>query len=391
MNVKTIVKSFLAVFAAYISLEAAVVATDVVRRGEIEAHREILQEIALETYAKKHRLFYGLLQPHPRLGFTLSRDHYVQSGQDLMQIYADDCTFLVKVDSLGFRGEDDDKKIAPIVVLGSTAAFGGLFSGDSFSERLEEKLEVEVSNFSLFNYKPWQFNAVMREFPDHFSNRTILYVLTPYDFIDALPFDPKKYYAQKGWEKYHSSHPPQQEHDLTENSFPQLSFFDRTLTKLLYDMFFTSKPYELGFKEFMEREGHVVTEAMTLDNRLTPAEIDPVYLQRVLETFDQAISYAYDLHSKIMFVLLPSKGMLDPKKTNSYLPDAKQKLALEAAVYQETLNYVATRSVESIDLTIPLQQAANLGVKVYETFNLTRHGHEYVAETLARDLTKVFK
>ncbi|MBI3032152.1 hypothetical protein HYY69_01650 [Candidatus Woesearchaeota archaeon] len=385
MRIKNLLKGILAFFAGYAGIEVAVVSTDVVHKGESEAHQEDLAERHKIAYAKQHDFYYGLFEPHPRLGFVLSSHNYGRHNQEHYTLQGSPHgTFLILADQLGFRDEGDDRKTAPVAVVGGTSSFGSLYPAESFSEQLEVRLGTTVSNFSMLGYKPWQFNTVMREFPDYFKNRTIVYCISPEDFVPEPIFDPAHYYAAMGWDKYKDPTPPEKTFD---DELPDIPFKDRFLTTYLWNLAFTSEAEIAASKEVMRRYGTVPDpEAKTLDNLLTHAVLNPQSMSHSLAMLGEAIDIADKLNSDMVFVLSPSKGMVLCDKYQQLVPEGQEKLQIEFQLYATVERYLRSRSVSLINLTPSLQNAYRLGLDLYHGYDRTGEWQGQVAEVLAEHL-----
>ncbi|MBI4453777.1 hypothetical protein HY636_03985 [Candidatus Woesearchaeota archaeon] len=319
-----------AVLAMYGIVETAAIVSNFVARAELELSREK----RAENYIGRHKLYNKVFEPDEILGYKLrpNLDNWVHVTDNYN-------TIIMATDELGLRNWLDDKGSAKLVFVGGTASFG--YSGKSitFPYHIQES-GIDVSNFSVPGYLPWQMNEMMVRYPQFFKGKTILYCLSPKSFDAKKPINPSDYYSFKGWTKYEESEPVDK--DLESEEKPLL---EKTIAFWVYKTI--TDHSEDKITSVNSTPKRLVKEAISI----SPSELEQMYLE-----VEEAMAIAQSYGSSLKVVLFPSKASCIPEEYATKTSDGEEQIRKESEVYDSATKYFESKGVDVIDLTNPLRE-----------------------------------
>ncbi len=327
---KKTAKTIGAVLALYAIIETAAVVTDFVPKVKLELNREERER----DYVGRYKLYYEVFQQDETLGYKLkpNLDNWVHVCDEYQCI-------IMATDELGLRNWLDDKESAKIVFVGGTASFGGSSKYLTVPYRIQE-LGIDVSNFSVPGYLPWQMNETMIKYPHFFKGKTILYCLSPKSFEEKRPKEIGNYYHFKGWDEY--EYPEPVDADLMTE---EKSLIEKTLAGWLY-------------KTIMDQSGDKINSVRSTPNRMKKEriELSSDELKQVYSDFGEAMAIADSYGSNLKVVLFPSKASCIPKEYTVKVLDGEEQIHRENEVYDSATKYFESKGIDVIDLTNPLRE-----------------------------------
>ncbi|HLC80387.1 hypothetical protein J4207_00780 [Candidatus Woesearchaeota archaeon] len=330
MNIlKKTVKTFGAVLALYAIIESAAVVTNFVPKVELELNREELEK----NYVGRHKLYYEIFQPDKTLGYKLkpNLDNWVHVCDKYQCI-------IMATDELGLRSWLDDKKSAEIVFVGGTTSFGGSAKQITFPYRLQES-GVDVSNFSVPGYLPWQMNETMIRFPQFFMGKTILYCLSPKSFEEKKLKDAGDYYHFKKWNKY--EYPEPVDADLID---AHQSVLEKTIIFWAYRALTEDSSMKDTWKSVLSSPERMKKEVIS-------ESIDPLF-----NDFGEAVELARQYHSDLKVILFPSKSSSVTEEYATKVKGGEAQVKTEEQTFKLVFDYFYIKGVDVLDLTNPLRE-----------------------------------
>lgn len=287
----------------------------------------------------KHAFFYRVLHPHPRLGFVVG-------DAEGSQVFLDnEYGYVMDQDELGFRNEAQSKEQARLVFLGGAFTYGAPLARLSFVEQMEEPAGFEISNFALFYYRPWQYLAVMKEWPEFFRNRTIVVSMTPKDLHGDTPADVGRLYDEKGWSQF----------ETFEEAIPGywLSPWWRNtvLGFLLSDSREPTPPKS-------ERKGL----CWFWGNGIDPEVLRPGEWSRLIDLLGQMNELARGYNSRLVVLLWPGKaGVVGPDEVFEKCENLAAQVAMQKEAFARLTSAMEGLGIPTVDMQSPLEEMSNLG------------------------------
>ncbi len=322
-----------AVLAMYGIVETAAIVSNFVARVDLELSREK----RAENYIGRHKLYYEVFEPDEGLGYKLrpKLDNWVHITDKYN-------TIIMATDELGLRNWLDDKESAKIVFVGGTASFG--YGGKSITTPYYiQETGIDVSNFSVPGYLPWQMNEMMVRYPQFFKGKTIFYCLSPKSFDAKKPINPSDYYSFKGWTKYEESEPVDKYLESEEKPW-----IEKTITFWVY-------------KTITDHSEDKITSVNSTPKRLekeiisiSQSELEQIYLE-----VEEAMAIAHSYGSEVKVVLFPSKASCIPEEYRAKVSDGEEQIRKEKEVYGSVTKYFENEGIDVINLTKPLREYYN--------------------------------
>lgn len=353
-------KTLGAVLALYVVTETAAIVTNFVPKVELELNREERES----NYIGRHKLYYEVFEPDEELGYKLR-----SNLDNWIHLTDKDNTIIMATDELGLRNWLEDKESAKFVLVGGIASFGYAGKAITFPYHIQEA-GIDVSNFSVPGYLPWQMNEMMVRYPQFFKGKTILYCLSPKSFDAKKPATPSDYYHFKGWDKYELSESV--DADLVEE---KKSWIEKTIASWIYQSITNHSGERIISVNSTPK--HLVKEAI----QLSPTELTQMYLD-----FEEAIAIAQSYSSNLQVVLFPSKASCIPKEFAKKVVGGEEQILRENEVYNSVAKYFEGKGVGVLDLTNTLREY----YKYFEGYNgvgvFNREMSRMIAEVLMREI-----
>ncbi len=329
-TINKVAKTLSAMLALYAVTEPAAIVTNFVPNVELELNREERES----NYAGRHKLYYEVFEPDEELGYKLkpNLDNWIHVTDKYN-------TIIMATDELGLRNWLEDKESAKLVFVGGMASFGYAGKAITFPYYIQEK-GVEVSNFSVPGYLPWQMSELMIKYPQFFKGKTIMYCLSPKSFDAKRPMNPVDYYSFKGWNKYEEPEPT--DDDLIEE---KKSWEEKTIAFWIYKMLTNHSDDKIT------SVNSTPTRMVKEDIELSPKELEQMYLD-----FEEAIAIAQSYGSDLKVVLFPSKASCIPEEFATKVVDGEEQIRREEEIYDSTTKYFESKGVEVLDLSNPLRE-----------------------------------
>ena len=320
-----------------------------------------------DFYSCKHQMFYHLQKEDDYLGFINAsnlNEKYTSFGLD----------FRYNTDKDGFRNKHDRTENQNISVVGDSFAYSfGVNLEDSFPQLMEDLLGVNISNFGVTGYAPWQYNKVMKMFPSQFKDTIILYCVYSNDFVPESASIAERYYKETGRVLFSSDSPSFWE--LVDVTAGRKSFLKKTFSYQLYRKLFLG-----GEITTISNERYLVRG----ENEIKDAWLSEQNQNQLFDVFGEAVDISREYHSKLVVVLFPSRARTYQKYYEAAFSD-EESVPLEERAYQLAKQYFAQRGVESIDLADVLKREAVSGTPVYLNFDahLNKRGNKTVAREIS--------
>lgn len=323
-------------------------------------------------YEYMHKMFYVYSKEDETLGFVNK-----PNIDDLVTMF--NIKFRYNTDNYGFRNKQHDYKKSEIAIVGDSFTYAfGVEDKDSWARKLEHFLDVDVSNFGVVGYAPWQYNGIMKRFPDFFRSKIILYCLYANDFEGKTDTPQKDYYEKKGRD-YFKSYPPTL-FDLVAVETAKKSFFDRTVTSTLYHRIADRTNLVLLSNGgiLLKDENEIKEEWTSRENR--------EYLHRNLS---EAHKLATENGSQMIVVFFPSRLVtLSEEYTKSF--QERKPIKLERELFKMAKEELVTLGLEVIDLSKSLKTEYNSEHPTYNLidFHLSSYGNQIAAREIACSLER---
>ncbi len=360
---RSILKKVLAIGVGYVLAELSVAGLNLIPTIEVLTDHKGKREF----YEYMHKMFYVYNKEDETLGFVNK-----PNIDDLVTMF--NTTFEYNTDDYGFRNKHKDYKKTEIAIVGDSFAYAfGVEMENSWASRLERLLNVNVSNFGVVGYAPWQYNETMKRFPDFFKNKIILYCLYANDFEKETTTPLNNYYTTTGRD-FFKSFPPTF-FDLVAVETANDSFFDKTVISTLYHRIIDGENI-VGLSNggiLLKGENGVKEEWTSKENR--------EYLPRNLS---EAHKFATENGSQMIVVFFPSRLVT---LSEEYIKHFKEKkpIELEKALFQMAEEKSTNLGLQVIDLSKPLKAGNTLEYPMYNLidFHLSFHGNQIVAREIA--------
>lgn len=325
-----IVRTLGAVLAMYGIVETASVVSDFV--AKVELALDIKGRT--ENYIGRHKLYYEVFEPDKELGYKLrpNSDNWIHVTDKYN-------TIIMATDELGLRNWLEDKESAKLVFVGGMASFGYAGKAITFPYHIQEK-GIDVSNFSVPGYLPWQMNEMMVRYPQFFSGKTIMYCLSPKSFDAKRPMNPSDYYSFKGWDKYELSEPV--DADLIDK---EKSWIEKTIAFWVYNAITDHSEDKISSVNSTPKR--MVKEAIELSSE----ELEQMYLE-----VEEAIAIAQSYGSDLKVVLFPSKASCIPEEFTAKVAGGEEQIRKENEVYDSVAKYFEGKGVDVLDFTSSLRE-----------------------------------
>ncbi|MBI4453776.1 hypothetical protein HY636_03980 [Candidatus Woesearchaeota archaeon] len=322
-------------------------------------------------YEYMHKMFYVYSKEDETLGFV--------SKSNIDDSVTVNITFKYNTDDYGFRNKQNNYKKTEIAIVGDSFAYAyGVEMENSWASKLEQLLNVTISNFGVVGYSPWQYNETMKRFPDFFRNKTVLYCLYTNDFAKIITSPSKDYYKRTGRDYFESNSPSF--FDLVAVETANDSFFDRTVTSALYHEIVDEKNVVgLSNGSILYKEENEVKEDWTSrENR--------EYLHRNLS---EAHKLATENDSQMVVVLFPSRLAT---LSGEYIKHFQEKKPIkhEKELFKMAKEESTNLGLEVIDLSKPLEEGYTSENPTYNLidFHLSSYGNQVAAREIACSLER---
>lgn len=341
----------------YLGVESILISTNLSAVLEVKKNHAVVTS----EYLERHRVFYILQKPDPKIGFIPVSEAMPSSEGN-------------PIDEYGFRNKQGDKERAQIAVVGDSFTFAyGVDYDYSWTKRLATSLGVVVSNFGVYAYSPWQYNQVIKRFPQFFKERMILYAIYANDFTDATR-NAEDYYTLSGRERFKHPSPSLEELVASKNK----TFWHRTAAYSLYRQIFTpiGKVAKVRGSEFISYGG----------NEFRRGWISNKNLNRICHDLDEAEVMAKRYAAKIIFILFPSKIRVYQKEYSAHFGD-RVAIDLEEKAYGRITQCIRHHGSNIIDLYPGLVETAKQTNPYFKyDAHLNVHGNAVSAKKIAEYL-----
>ena len=283
--------------------------------------------------------------------------------------------FDVAYDERGFRNEQTLKQ-ANIIVVGDSFVEGALVGNDEImTTQLESEISHSVCNLGQSAYGPQQELEVVTRFGLPLKPEYCIWLFYEgNDLIDAAQYDDKL----KQWQEF-----------MVQRD----RFWNRSLTRnvltTLPRVFATKEPRKELWKQVAEVNDETVYFMHTAREHTAT---DRIGFKKTVESIAKAAHLCKEAEVQLVFAFAPSKFRV-------YQPICK--IPSESVCGNWQLNDLPDRfrkrlarttySVEFLDLTSPLRDAAKAGSNVYfaDDTHWNPHGHQVVAKAITARLKKM--
>ena len=324
-------------------------------------------------YYDRHRLFFMYFRPDQELGYKGKPNlTNLELSWDLGEIEA----VPHSTDELGFRRDESGHQV-PIAVVGDSFGYGAWMADDeTWSERLEDAIDIPVTNYAASGYSLWQYNKLIEDYIGHFENKLIIYAMFANDFRDDRLEESNKadYYVYKDLAKFQNPI-SYIVHDLDLK-------IDSPLSNLLRAI--RQKKSDLNRIESVE-----LSNGLVLFHNYTG--LNASYFtdggeQVVFQRLKTAIGLSNQYSAQMVVVIFPSKeSVYQDDFLRAFNDQARESLSYEVQAYTRACQYLQASNVLCYDLTEDLRAKAKSSPLLYFEIDshLNKLGNEISAQLIA--------
>lgn len=265
--------------------------------------------------------------------------------------------------NLGPRGD------APVAMVGDSIVFGmGLNDEDAPARLLGAELGVEVANYGIIGYEPWQYNLVIDRYFRDASHNLLIYVI----YADDLRADDPVISAERRWEMLPFRSPI---HYTLYHAFEKGSP-TRWLVQTLGGWLRPSAdqpgepplPYDL-------------LPVCSYQSANFLPEVTPAYLR---DRLDRAIALSEEIGFRLLIVTLPSREVIYAEELASVCPTVvASAIDNETSTFDSLCAYAQAREVPCYNMVEDFRAGAHTHSNVLHDGHLTPEGSAFFAARIA--------